>query len=56
MHGLFQEVLSLLLLPHIPLDSQMFQKVDVTDESLIANSLANTVYENPIPLAAQLNQ
>lgn len=39
--------------PHVPLGSQMFQKVDVTG-SLITNYLANTVYENPIPLAAQL--
>lgn len=56
MHGLFghcsQEALSLLLLPHVPLGSQMFQKVDVTG-SLITNKLAVTVYENPVPLAAQ---
>lgn len=56
-HGVFghcsQEALSLLLLPTRPPASQMFRKVDVTG-SLITNKVAVTVYENPVPLAAQL--
>lgn len=45
--------LNLLHLPHLPLGSQVFLKIDVTG-SLTTNKLAVIVHENPVHLAAHL--